>query len=96
MDVTGTNGILLRFGRRARMLRKGHGWSQEAFARQCGLDRSYVGGVERGSRNISLVNVGKMAEALGVGVGELFENTQQPEHESAPAVSARRGSGTHG
>ena len=96
MGVTATNGILLRFGCRVRELRKGRGWSQEAFARECGLDRSYVGGVERGSRNITLVNVDKIAKALGVGVGQLFGDTEQPEHESTPAVTTRRGSGTHG
>lgn len=54
------------FGRRVRSLRTKQGWSQEEFAHRCGLDRRYVGDVERGERNISLLNICKMARALGV------------------------------
>jgi transcriptional regulator with XRE-family HTH domain len=39
----------------------------------CELDRTYVGGVERGERNISLVNIHKIANALGISVKELFD-----------------------
>ena len=46
--------------------------SQEEFADMCGLDRSYVGGVERGERNISLENIGRIAKALGISLSELF------------------------
>lgn len=57
---------LKRFGERVRMLRKARGFSQEAFAAKCGLDRTYIGGVERGERNLGLLNVLRIAEALGV------------------------------
>lgn len=60
------------FGNRVRMLRKQKGLSQEALALACDLDRTYIGGVERGERNISLLNIQKIAEALGVSPGELF------------------------
>ena len=60
------------FGGRVRELRKQKGLSQEALALACDLDRTYVGGVERGERNISLVNIQKIAEALGVSARELF------------------------
>lgn len=60
------------FGKRVRELRKQKEFSQEALALACELDRSYIGGVERGERNISLVNIYKIAEALGVAVKELF------------------------
>ena len=60
------DGILRRFGLRVRQLRTERGQTQEALAYGCGLDRSYIGGVERGERNISLVNVWLLAEALGV------------------------------
>lgn len=61
------------FGVRLRTLRKVRGLSQEAFADVAGLDRSYVGGVERGERNVSLVNVKKFADALEISVEDLFQ-----------------------
>jgi len=65
--------IQKRFGERVRELRKKKGFSQESLALACDLDRTYVGGVERGERNISLVNIHKIAAALGVNAGELFD-----------------------
>jgi transcriptional regulator with XRE-family HTH domain len=64
--------IQKRFGERVRQLRKEEGLSQEALALACDLDRSYIGGVERGERNVSLVNIHKIASALGVNARELF------------------------
>lgn len=61
-----------RFGERVRELRKQKGFSQEDLALACDLDRTYIGGVERGERNISLVNIHKLANALGVSPRELF------------------------
>lgn len=46
--------------------------SQEEFADLCGLDRTYVGGIERGERNVALVNIEKLAVALKISVSELF------------------------
>ena len=65
--------IVTAFGLRLRTLRKARGLSQEAFADAAGLDRSYVGGVERGERNVSLLNIKKFAEALEISVEELFK-----------------------
>lgn len=62
-----------KFGNRVRDLRKKQGFSQESLALACDLDRTYIGGVERGERNISLVNITKIANALGVRPGEFFE-----------------------
>lgn len=64
--------VKTRFGARLRGLRLSRGWSQEAFASRVGLDRSYVGGVERGERNISLENICAMAAGLDVPASELF------------------------
>ena len=64
--------IQAQFGERVRELRKEKGLSQESLALVCGLDRTYIGGVERGERNISLINIYKIAEALGVDAKELF------------------------
>ena len=60
------------FGERARELRINKGLSQQALGLDSGLDRTYIGGVERGERNISLVNIYRLAEALGVPVPQLF------------------------
>ena len=65
--------VKLAFGRRVRDLRQRLGWSQEDLAGIVRLDRSYVGGVERGERNVSLQNICKFADALGVAPGELFQ-----------------------
>lgn len=46
--------------------------SQEAFADMCELDRTYIGGIERGERNVSLVNIEKIAKTLRVSISELF------------------------
>ena len=71
MDMKGHD-VKLLFGKRVRELRKSRGWSQEEFASRVGLDRSYIGGVERGERNVSLENICLIARALGVPTGELF------------------------
>lgn len=54
------------FGLRLSEIRKTRGWSQERLASESGLARSYVGGVERGQRNIALKNICKLAGALGL------------------------------
>lgn len=64
--------IKILFGLRIRRLRKESGLSQEAFAELCDLDRTYIGGIERGERNVSLVNISKIATALKLKPVELF------------------------
>ena len=59
--------VLGEFGRRVRTSREAHGWSQEELADKAQLDRTYVGGIERGERNLALLNVNKLAVALDVG-----------------------------
>jgi transcriptional regulator with XRE-family HTH domain len=64
--------IRVRFGRAVRVRRKRLAISQEEFADLCGLDRTYIGGIERGERNLSLVNIQKVAKAFNVSLSELF------------------------
>jgi transcriptional regulator with XRE-family HTH domain len=59
-------------GRRVRRLRIERGISQEALARDVEMHRTYLGGVERGERNLTLRSVERLAERLGVPVRELI------------------------
>ncbi|MGH9043453.1 MAG: helix-turn-helix domain-containing protein [Acidimicrobiales bacterium] len=61
-----------RLGRNLRALRTAKGLSQEAFADTLGIHRTYVGGLERGERNITLRTVERLAAALGVDSAELL------------------------
>jgi transcriptional regulator with XRE-family HTH domain len=65
--------ILVRFGKRVRQLRKERGYSQEGFAHECGLDRTYFGGIERGERNAALRNINRIAKTLNVSLSELMQ-----------------------
>jgi transcriptional regulator with XRE-family HTH domain len=69
--------VLIAFGEAVRRYRKAKGLSQEAFADACGIDRSYMGGVERGERNIALLNVEKILLALGMQPSEFFKALDQ-------------------
>lgn len=64
---------LQRFGVRVRELRRAKGLTQEDLADASGLDRSYVGSLERGERNVSLVNILKIAKGLGVPASALLD-----------------------
>lgn len=68
------NEYLVCFGKKVRELRKQRGLSQEALALLCDLDRSYIGGVERGERNVSLINIHKISNALNIDTYMLFTN----------------------
>jgi len=63
---------LRKFGRRLAELRKSRGWSQEKLALESGLARSYLGGVERGQRNVALLNILRLSNALSCSPGALF------------------------
>lgn len=65
--------IKITVGRRIRHLRNEIGISQEELADRAGIDRTYITSVECGKRNISIVNVEKIANALGVTLAKLFD-----------------------
>jgi len=65
--------VRIRFGKAICNRREKLGVSQEEFADMCELDRTYVGGVERGERNLSLINIEKIAVAFRVSMSELFK-----------------------
>lgn len=64
----------VQFGAVIRTLREERGYSQEKLAERAGLHRNYVGGVERGERNIALENIVKLAKALAVRTRDLFDS----------------------
>ena len=64
--------ILIKFGGRVREIRKGKGLSQEEFSFKVGLHRTYIGMIERAEKNITLINVEKIATALDVKINDLF------------------------
>ncbi|MDD5080232.1 MAG: helix-turn-helix transcriptional regulator [Candidatus Omnitrophica bacterium] len=67
------NSILKRFGNNVKRLRKSKGWSQEILARQSGLHRTYIGSIENGGRNVSLINIERIAKALHANIEVLIK-----------------------
>ena len=74
--------ILVAFGHRLREVRRQRGISQEKLGDLARLDRTYVSSVERGRNNISLLNIAKLAHALGVPIAELFPHASDADTES--------------
>lgn len=66
--------ITVDLGNRIRTLRQENGFSQEKFALNIGMDRTYFASVEAGKRNVAIVNIKKIADGLGVTLSELFKN----------------------
>ncbi len=64
---------LNKFGQTIKRLRKERGFSQEKLAELTGLHRTYIGGIERGERNVALLNILCIAEALNISPAMLFE-----------------------
>ena len=64
--------IRLIFGRGLRQFRQERGYSQEELAFRTGLHRTYISSAERGERNVSLVNLERLATALGIAIGDFF------------------------
>jgi XRE family transcriptional regulator, regulator of sulfur utilization len=68
------NALVHHFGATVRSLREAHAWSQEQLAEHAGLNRSYVGEIERGSAIASIVTVEKIARAFKVPIATLLED----------------------
>ncbi|WP_447880702.1 helix-turn-helix domain-containing protein [Serratia fonticola] len=68
-----SSNIQALFGARLKKLRLQSGLSQEAFADKCGLDRTYISGIERGVRNPTLEVISILAVGLGIEISKLFE-----------------------
>lgn len=66
--------IKAKIGSRIRELRHQRELSQEQFANRCDLDRTYIASIEQGRRNVSIVNLEKIARAFGISLSELFES----------------------
>jgi transcriptional regulator with XRE-family HTH domain len=64
--------LLRRLGTRIRALRAEKGWSQEELADAARIDRSYMSGIERGVRNVSVLSLSRVASALGADLSDLF------------------------
>jgi transcriptional regulator with XRE-family HTH domain len=68
---------LVKLGEKVRELRDRKGISQEELAHLAGLDRTYVGGVERGERNPTILSSLKVSGALGVSLSDLVEGVER-------------------
>lgn len=79
LAMTSQHTILILFGERVRELRKKQGLSQEQLSFRANLHRTYIGMIERAEKNITLVNIEKIADALEVDIYELlhFDNGKQ-------------------
>lgn len=79
---------LAEIGKRIRRVRKAKGLSQDLFAIDIGMARSYYGGVERGERNLSTLKLVQIALALGVEVGALFPDAKDLRRLGKQAVTS--------
>jgi transcriptional regulator with XRE-family HTH domain len=67
------NKTLVKIGNNIRKLRLNKDLSQEALALNSGIDRSYLGGIERGEHNVAVINLEKIAQALEIPIANLFK-----------------------
>ncbi|WP_442267197.1 helix-turn-helix domain-containing protein [Tenacibaculum sp. ZS6-P6] len=72
--------ILIKFGKRVREIRKQKGFSQEELAHKADLHRTYIGMIERAEKNITLLNIEKIANALEISIKDLFNDLQDKQN----------------
>jgi transcriptional regulator with XRE-family HTH domain len=88
-----SNVVLRALGQRIRELRTERGYSQEAFADQCGVHRTFMGTVERGESNLSFQNILKVATTLDITLSVLFSDIEEKSRTlTAKAVKVKSGS----
>jgi len=76
---------LIAFGIAVRQLRKSGNWSQEELAERSELHRTYISGVERGERNLGLLNVHRIARALDIAASELIGLGERSRGRATPS-----------
>ena len=86
--------LQVAFGQAVRRIRRTRKISQEALALNAGINRTYMGDVERGERNLALQNMAKIAGALWVKLSQLIRVMEEERTETKPTPTARRRSGS--
>lgn len=71
--------MLAQLGRYLRSMREKHGWSQEELAFRCGLHRTYIGAVERGEYNVTLLTLRRITDTLGITLLEAISSLSAPK-----------------
>jgi len=74
-----TNNVLIKFGKSVRKFREEKSWTQEELADNANLHRTYIGMIERAEKNITLINIKKISDALDVPINKLVETIDNGE-----------------
>ena len=69
--------VVTAFGATVRVQRQARGWSQEGFADRVGLHRTYIGDIERGERNVSLINIERISRGLDLSLAALMSEVER-------------------
>ena len=81
MGTRARNELLRALGAAVRAIRLGHGITQERLAELAGLHTTYVSDIERGLRNVGLINLGRLASALDIDLPTLMREVEAERHE---------------
>jgi len=84
--------ILKALGDKVRTMRESQGLTQDGLAQKASFHRTYIGSIERGERNVSLLNLQRLSYALGVSVSSLFWNVEYNNNKTGDADLAPRAS----